>query len=175
MDGTLIPTLTLTLAHSLYTASALELLLCTLRSVYNRVIGHCATYIIGAGAHTCFPYFSRCSPSLHSASRSLNHLDNGRGVHPPWGTDAFCTLFQISLFQYISHYFKNFLLPPNFSKFPLCFRQIYVFFLHTLCVFRFPYFYHNAFMHHTMRVLDAPGQWRLYRRTLSTSNKISSW
>jgi len=29
--------------------------------------------------------------------------------------------------------------------------------LHTLCVFRFPYFDHDAFMHHTMHVLDAPG------------------
>jgi len=31
-------------------------------------------------------------------------------------------------------------------------------FLYTLLVFRFPpYIYHNAFMHHTMHVLDAPG------------------
>jgi len=30
-------------------------------------------------------------------------------------------------------------------------------FLHALCVFRFPYFDHDAFMHHTMHVLDAPG------------------
>jgi len=30
-------------------------------------------------------------------------------------------------------------------------------FLHTLRVFRFhPYFYHDAFMHHTMHVLNAP-------------------
>jgi len=30
-------------------------------------------------------------------------------------------------------------------------------FLHTLRVFRSPYFYHDAFMHHPMQVLDAPG------------------
>jgi len=31
-------------------------------------------------------------------------------------------------------------------------------FLHILRVFRFPpYFYHDAFMHHPMHVLDAPG------------------
>jgi len=30
-------------------------------------------------------------------------------------------------------------------------------FLHILCVFRFPpYFDHDAFMHHTMHILDAP-------------------
>jgi len=35
-------------------------------------------------------------------------------------------------------------------------------FLHTSRVFCFPpYFYHDAFMHHTMDVLDAPvGEWR---------------
>jgi len=44
--------------------------------------------------------------------------------------------------------FTNFL--PVFVKFP--------WFLHTFCVYRFPlYFHHDAFMHHPMHVLDAPG------------------
>jgi len=47
-----------------------------------------------------------------------------------------------------SSYFYNF--PPVLGKFTC--------FLHGLCVFRFPpYFDHDAFMHHPMHVLDAPG------------------
>jgi len=48
-----------------------------------------------------------------------------------------------------------FLFPPYFYKFPsdfvkfTCFFILYVFFLS-------PYFDHDAFMHHTMHVLDAP-------------------
>jgi len=47
-----------------------------------------------------------------------------------------------------------------------------VFFLHTLCVFRSPYFKHNAFMHHTMHVLQTPlldGALDFYRLSAKTS------
>ena len=60
------------------------------------------------------------------------------------------------MFQYIPPYFEKIIIPlllqiapPNFVKFTC--------FLHTLCVLRFPAkFDHDAFMHHTMHVLDAP-------------------
>ena len=60
-----------------------------------------------------------------------------------------------SLFQYIFSIFINFSFPPTFTNFPPLFRKIYV--LYILSVFFVsPYFDHDAFMHHTMHVLDAP-------------------
>jgi len=136
-------------------------------------------------------------------------VGHGRGVHSPWGNDAFPLCFRFppcfrkmfsvrgkfpkfylflknfsifihqnfwwsflvinhkfrisplfSLFQYISLSISTKLFfPPYFYKFPLCFQQIYLFFTYFMC-FSFPtYFYHDAFMHHTMPVLDAPGSW----------------
>jgi len=38
--------------------------------------------------------------------------------------------------------------PPDFVKFTC--------FLHALRVFHSPYFYHDAFIHHTIHILDAP-------------------
>ena len=66
----------------------------------------------------------------------------------------------------ISPYFPTFnTFPPisQISSFPLFFQISPLIsynlraFLHTLCVFGFPlYFDHDAFMHHTMHVLDTP-------------------
>jgi len=61
------------------------------------------------------------------------------------------------LFQFISLLFLEISLsPPTFAKVSPWFRKIYVF-LYTLRVFS-PYFYHDAFIHHTMHVLDAPAR-----------------
>src|SRR6218665_1890433 len=63
---------------------------------------------------------------------------------------------------------------PVSVHFPPCFAKIIIYFpptlknsspvfekftcfLYNLCVFRFPYFDHDAFMHHPMHVLEAPG------------------
>src|SRR6218665_1558582 len=62
-----------------------------------------------------------------------------------------------SLFQYVSPLFqKNYSYPLLFKIAPF-FLQIYVSFTYFMCFFVSPYFYHDAFMHHTMHVLDAPG------------------
>src|SRR6218665_2313593 len=45
--------------------------------------------------------------------------------------------------------------PPLTLQMTLCFRQIYVSFIYFV-FFVSPYFYYDAFMHHTMHVLDAP-------------------
>src|SRR6218665_4230335 len=50
---------------------------------------------------------------------------------------------------------KNSYFPPTFTNFPPVFGK-FTSFLHTFCVFP-PYFDHDAFMHHPMHVLDAPG------------------
>jgi len=50
---------------------------------------------------------------------------------------------------------------PLLSKFPLCFRQIYVFFTHFTC-FSFPPTF--TMMHHTMHVLDAPAYREIFSK-----------
>ena len=62
-----------------------------------------------------------------------------------------------SLFQYISPNFGIIIISPLLLQiFPSDFVKSMCF-LHTFCVFRFPpQFDHDAFMHHTMHVLDAP-------------------
>ena len=44
-----------------------------------------------------------------------------------------------------------------FFKFPPCFRSVYVFWLNYWRFLLSPYLHHDAFMHHALRVLDAPG------------------
>jgi len=58
-----------------------------------------------------------------------------------------------SLFQYIFPLFRQNYFPHTFTNFPPCFRQIYVFFTYFMCL-SFPpaYFYHDAFLLHTMHV-----------------------
>src|SRR6218665_3388901 len=51
---------------------------------------------------------------------------------------------------------QKFLFPPTFTNFPPVFGK-FTSFLHTFCVYFPPYFDHDAFMHHPMHVLDAPG------------------
>src|SRR6218665_220174 len=51
---------------------------------------------------------------------------------------------------------QKLLFPPYFQNFPLCFRKIHLLFTCFLCISFPPYFYHNAFLHHPMHVLDAP-------------------
>src|SRR6218665_893367 len=60
---------------------------------------------------------------------------------------SFSTFPPVSRKLFFPPYFYNF--PPVLGKFTC--------FLHTLRVFRSPYFDHDAFMHHPMHVLDAPG------------------
>ena len=51
--------------------------------------------------------------------------------------------------------------PPTFTHFPPVLGK-FTCFLHTLRVFFPPYFYHDAFMHHPMHVLDASADLRDY-------------
>ena len=94
-----------------------------------------------------------------------------RGVYPPEAMMHF-SLFQISLpfpnhFQTPWKMFPILLFPP---KIPYDFVK-FTCFLHTLCVFRFPtYFDHDAFMHHTMHVLDAHAQIRW-----NPKSKLPKW
>src|SRR6218665_3198244 len=50
--------------------------------------------------------------------------------------------------------FAKFIITPYFEKLPPVLDKI-TFFLNTLCISFPPYFDHDAFMHHPMRVLDA--------------------
>ena len=60
-----------------------------------------------------------------------------------------------SPFQSISPSFEKNHFPATFANFSPSFVKFSCF-LHTFCDFRFPpYFDHDAFMHHTMHVLDA--------------------
>ena len=59
------------------------------------------------------------------------------------------------LFSPIFPYFGNFVISPYFLKFPPDFVE-FTCFLHT---FVSPWFDHDAFMHHTMHVLDALALW----------------
>jgi len=77
----------------------------------------------------------------------------------------FCISPIFSLLQYISLCFRKIIISPYFCKFPPDFVK-FTCYLHTFCVFRFPlYFHHDAFMHHTMHVLDAPGRERYHSTT----------
>ena len=79
-----------------------------------------------------FPFVSDFSPVSEKFSDSVENFPN----FPPISTKLF--------------------FPPTFKNSPLFsenLRAIYI-----LCVFFVsPYFCHDAFMHHTMHVLDAPG------------------
>src|SRR6218665_1519826 len=50
------------------------------------------------------------------------------------------------------------LFPPYFEKFTPCFQEIHLLFTYFSCISFPPYFDHDAFMHHPMHVLDAPGK-----------------
>ena len=52
---------------------------------------------------------------------------------------------------------RKLLFSPYFGKFPPCFRKIHLLFTYFMCILFLPYFDHDAFMHHPMHVLDAPG------------------
>src|SRR6218665_2538967 len=62
---------------------------------------------------------------------------------------------------------RNLFFAPYFYKFPPPVLGKFTCCLHTLRVFP-PYFDHDAFMHHPMHVLDAPGN-TLYITTLTLS------
>src|SRR6218665_719947 len=93
--------------------------------------------------------FSRKISSLSSAKIS----DDFFFSHRPQMSNS--PLF--SLFQYISPLFRENYFPPYFDKFPPCFTQIHLLFTYFTCISLPPYFYHDAFMHHPMHLLDAPG------------------
>src|SRR6218665_2693012 len=52
---------------------------------------------------------------------------------------------------------RKLLLSPLLLKISPCFRKIPLLFTYFLCISFPPYFDHDAFMHHPMHVLDAPG------------------
>src|SRR6218665_2738529 len=73
--------------------------------------------------------------------------------HPP--------TFLIPLFsqkRYISPYFGKFIIsPPIFPTFSLISSNLHVFCM-LYVILPSPYFDHDAFMHHTMHILDAPAR-----------------
>ena len=91
---------------------------------------------------------------------------------------SFTKIFLMTLF---SHWPQNFEFPlfslifptfPLFREIPhsilfkisLWFRIIYVLFTYFMCFSFPPYFDHDAFMHHTMHVLDASGRKHRFRQ-----------
>ena len=118
-----------------------------------------------------FPFCFRFSPIFEKFSDSVENFQNFtfsrkrfRFSSAKISYDLLLVIdykFEISplftLLQYISAYFGKDIISPLLSQIsPLISSNLRVF-LHTFCVFRFPpYFDHDAFMHHTMHVLDAP-------------------
>ena len=51
---------------------------------------------------------------------------------------------------------ENYYFPPTFTNFPPVFEKLTCFLYTLMCSSFPPYFDHDAFMHHTMHVLDAP-------------------
>ena len=76
-------------------------------------------------------------------------------VHTKAHTRASMRCFRY--FNTYPRYFDKIMLSLYFYKFPTCFWQIYLFFYILYVFFVSPYHYRDAFMHHTMHVLDAPG------------------
>src|SRR6218665_3404242 len=71
-----------------------------------------------------------------------------------------------SLLQYISPLFReNYYFPATFTTFPPLLHK-FTRFLHTLRVFRFPYFYHHAFIHHPFHFIS----FRLLKYTKDRKN-----
>src|SRR6218665_861071 len=53
---------------------------------------------------------------------------------------------------------ENYYFPPTFTNLPLFSKNLRVFiYCRPTCISFLPYFDHDAFMHHTMHVLDASG------------------
>src|SRR6218665_1036811 len=69
-----------------------------------------------------------------------------------------CNFPLFSQFQYISPYFRIFYFSSTFANFPPDFVKFmcFCFLIHSV-FFISPWFGHDAFMHHTMHVLDASG------------------
>ena len=63
----------------------------------------------------------------------------------------FPPIFPVSIHFHL--YFGKFSFSPTFDKFPSDFVK-FTCFTYFLCILP-PYFYHDAFMHHTMHILDA--------------------
>src|SRR6218665_636857 len=107
------------------------------------------------------PLFSKKFRTLRKISTILPFPEKFLDFHPP---KFLMTFFSTTNFEFppCFHCFSTF--PPCFDKFFLCplisqispcFRQIHLLFTYFTCIS--PYFDHDAFMHHPMHVLDAPG------------------
>jgi len=105
----------------------------------------------------CFRNFSDSVENVSNFTFSKNNflfsfillvIDSKFGISP--------SIFAVSV-HFLSHISEKLLFPPYFLKFSSDFVKITcVFFTYFTC-FSFPsYFDHDAFMHHTMLVLDAP-------------------
>ena len=117
----------------------------------------------------CFrfhPYFRKISQTPWKTypnftfSRKISRFSSAK-ISDDFFSHQMTTSFEFpvfSLFHYISPLFrKKILFSTYFYKIPSVFGK-FTCFLHTLCVFRSPYFDHDAFMHHTTHVLEATGQ-----------------
>src|SRR6218665_2543521 len=105
-----------------------------------------------------FPPCSRFPPyflTFWKISKILPYPEKMFRFHPPkFLTTLFyssTTNFGFPLFFLIR---ENLLFSLTFQNFPLCFPKIQQLFTYFTCIS--PYFYHDAFMHHPMHVLDAP-------------------
>src|SRR6218665_3066713 len=88
-------------------------------------------------------------------------MDEFRGVHPPKRMMhiAYSPHFH-KIYKFLLYFHKIYTFPPISTKFT---------FLGLIYVFCFPYFDHDAFMHHTLHILDAPG------RITSENHPILLW
>jgi len=126
------------------------------------------------------PLFSKkCFDSVENFPNSTFSRKLFRFSSAKLSDDLFLVInhkFRISplflLFQYISPYFAKIILSPYFSKFPPFFRYIYVGFTYFVLFSFPPYFDHDAFMHHTMHVLDAPVPWLIYHTNTILTCKL---
>ena len=117
-----------------------------------------------------FPLFPRNFLTPWKISQILPFPEKFLNFHPPKFLMTFFShqplisnLPLFSLFQYISPYLeKKLFFLPYFKKFSLPVFAKFTCFLHTLGFLVSPYFYHEAFMHHTMHVLDASGHCALH-------------
>jgi len=99
------------------------------------------------------PLFSNKIQTLRKIFAVLPFPDKFFDFHPP---KFLMTFFLVIDRKFrISPLFSNFhLIFPSSVHFPICFRKLTCFYM-LYMYFVSPYFDHDAFMHHTMRVLDA--------------------
>ena len=118
--------------------------------------------------HDAFPPCFRFPPTFDKFSDSMENFQNFtfcrkicRFSSAKISEDLFLVIdkkFQISpIFPLSVHSpFAKIIISPYFEIF-FCFRKNHLLFTYFMCISFPPYFDHDAFMHHPMHVLGAPG------------------